>query len=91
MAIACIIRDAKASRKTTCFLHGNLDVAKRIGLVGRMPSKNTTWRIYSRMPESYLYEIHMRVAEEIEVRYVAVGDSTGISKSWFDFWINKIR
>jgi len=59
-----------------CAHHGTLN---KIGL-SKSPSKNTIWRAYGMIPESYLYDIHQKIISGIHVGSVA-GDSTGYSNN----------
>ena len=75
MAVVCILMEAemKTYRKMVGYLKMHPDVVRRIGLSG-VPSKNTIWRAYGRIPGSYLREAHLRI-----VRDVTTGSPAGSS------------
>ena len=76
MAVICILMEAemKTYRKMVGYLKMHPDIVCRIGLSG-VPSKNTIWRAYGRIPESYLCEVHLRIVRDITTGSLA-GDST---------------
>ena len=76
MAVICILMEAemKTYRKMVGYLKMHPDIVCRIGLSG-VPSKNTIWRAYGRIPESYLREVHLRIVRDITTGSLA-GDST---------------
>ncbi len=89
MAVVCILMEAemKTCRKMVGYLIMHPDVVCRIGLSG-VPSKNTIWRAYGRIPESYLREVHMRIVHDITTGSLA-GDSTiCYSGNRFTKWFN---
>ncbi len=75
MAVVCILMEAemKTYRKMVGYLKMHPDVVRRIGL-SKVPSKNTIWRAYGRIPESYLREVHLRI-----VRGITTGSLAGSS------------
>ena len=75
MAVVCILMEAgmKTCRKMVGYLRMHPDVVRRIGLSG-VPSKNTIWRAYGRIPGPYLREVHLRI-----VRDVTTGSPAGSS------------
>ena len=88
MAVVCILMEAemKTYRKMVGYLKMHPDVVRRIGL-SKVPSKNTIWRAYGRIPESYLREVHLRIVRDITTGSLA-GDSTGYSSNRFTRWFN---
>ena len=76
MAVICILMEAemKTCRKMVGYLKMHPGMVCRIGLSG-VPSKNTIWRAYGRIPESYLREVHLRIVRGITTGSLA-GDST---------------
>ncbi len=98
MAVACMIRDAE--RKTfhvaASYLRAHPDVAERIGFgPGGTPGASTINDAYARIPESYFYEVHRRVASGLERGRVHAGDATGVaerrSDRWVDFRTDRVR
>ena len=75
MAVIRILMEAgmKTCRKMVGYLKMHPDVVRRIGLSG-VPSKNTIWRAYGRIPGSYLREVRPRI-----VRDVTTGSPAGSS------------
>ena len=75
MAVVCILMEAemKTYRKMVGYLRMHPDVVRRIGLSGAS-SKNTIWRAYGRIPESYLRGVRLRI-----VRDVTTGPLAGAS------------
>ena len=88
MAVVCILMEAemKTYRKMGGYLKMHPDVVRRIG-PSRVPSKNTIWRAYGRIPESYLREIRLRIVRDIVAGSLA-GDSTGYSGNRFTRWFS---
>ena len=85
MAVVCILMEAeKTYRKMVGHSSMHQDIISRIGLP-RTPSKNTIWRAYGMIPESYLYVIHKKIVSGIEAGSLA-GDSTGCSNSGTVRW-----
>lgn len=98
MAVACMIRDAegKTFHGAASYLRAHPDVAEKIGFgPGRTPAGSTINDAYSRIPESYLYEVHRRVASGLERGRVHAGDATGIAErrhdKWIDFRTDRVR
>ena len=83
MAIVCFLMEfeKKTYRKMVSYLEGNPDLVRRIGLP-RVPSKNTIWRAYKKIPESYLSEFNSIVIRDILPGSLA-GDSTGYNNNRF--------
>ena len=88
MAVVCILMEAemKTYRKMVGYLKMHPDVVRRIGL-SKAPSKNTIWRAYGRIPESYLREVHLRIVHDITTGSLA-GDSAGYSSNRFTRWFS---
>ncbi len=66
MAVVCILMEAgmKTCRRMVGYLRMHPDVVRRIGLSG-VPSKNTIWRAYGRIPGPYLREVHLRIVRDV--------------------------
>ena len=88
MAVVCIMMEAemKTYRKMVGYLRMHPDLVSRIGLSG-IPSKNTIWRAYGLIPESYLRKVHLRITGDIVAGSLA-GDSTGYSGNLFVRWFS---
>ena len=69
------------------YLKMHPDVVRRIGL-SRVPSRNTIWRAYGRIPESYLREVHLGIVRDITTGSLAGSSTICYSGNRFTRWFS---
>ena len=69
MAIICILLEAERTtyRKMAAKLVANHELAKKLNLANRTPTKNTIWRAGCNIPESYIGLMHLYITKDLNL------------------------